>query len=224
MVELRWLGHAAWQIKFLKATVFVDPYLSQNPSAAMKLTEVKKADYVLVSHNHFDHIGENGDSLPDAFAIAKRTGAKIVGIFELSTAAQKAGLKDAIGMNIGGIADLGAIKVGMTPAFHSGNEAGFIIRGDNVTIYHAGDTGLFSDMRLIGETYKPDIALLPIGGFFTMGPSDAAKAADLVCAKVTIPMHYNTFPPIAQDASKFAKLVKKSKVHVLKPGETFEYK
>ncbi len=223
MVELGWLGHAAWRIKFSKATVFVDPYLSQNPSASMKVSEIKDADYVIVTHNHFDHIGGNGNNLPDAFAIAKRTKAKVVGIFEMSVAAQKAGLKDAIGMNIGSIADLGPIKVGLTTAIHSGDEAGVIIKADNVTIYHAGDTALFSDMKLIKEQHKPDIALLPIGGFFTMGPEEAAKAADMIGAKVTIPMHYNTFPPIKQDAKKFARLVKKSNVKILSPGEVFKF-
>jgi L-ascorbate metabolism protein UlaG (beta-lactamase superfamily) len=217
MVKLRWLGHSAWQVTFKESTVIIDPFLTNNPKAAIKPQDIKKADYVLVTHDHFDHLG-------DAFEIAKATNAKLVGIFEISVMAQKAGVKEenAIGMNMGSVSDLGKIKVGMTPAIHSGNMVGFIISADDKTIYHAGDTALFTDMKLIAELYKPDVALLPIGGFFTMGPMEAAIAADLIHAKDTFPMHYGTWPPIAQDPQDFARRVKKSTVHILDPGGEIE--
>jgi L-ascorbate metabolism protein UlaG (beta-lactamase superfamily) len=213
MVSVKWLGHAAWLINFKDTSVIVDPFLTNNPKAAMKAEDVK-ADMVLVTHNHFDHLG-------DAFSIAKRNNAKLIGKFELSLDAQKAGIPEsnAIGMNIGSMTKFGSLEIGMVPAIHSGNEGGFIIKGDGKTIYHAGDTALFGDMQLIKKLYKPDVAMLPIGGFFTMGPKEAAIAAKYIGAKTVFPMHYNTFPPIAQDAGKFAKMVKGSKVIVLEPGQ-----
>ena len=216
MVSVKWLGHAAWLITFKDTKIIIDPFLTNNPKAAMKADDVK-ADMVLVTHNHFDHLG-------DAFSIAKRNNAKLVGKFELSLDAQKAGIPDAnaIGMNIGSMAKFGSLEIAMVPAIHSGNEGGFIIKGDGKTIYHAGDTALFSDMQLIKKLYKPDVAMLPIGGFFTMGPNEAAIAAKYIGAKTVFPMHYNTFPPIVQDANKFAKMVKGSKVIVLEPGQERE--
>jgi len=218
LVKLRWLGHSAWQVNFKDSVVIIDPFLTNNPKAAVKPSDIKTADYVLVTHDHFDHLG-------DAFQIAKNTNAKLVGIYEISVMAQKDGIpeENTIGMNIGSVSDLGKIKVGMMPAIHSGNMVGYIISADGMTLYHSGDTGLFSDMKLIGQLYKPDVALICIGGFFTMSPLEAALAAEWVGAKVTIPMHYNTWPPIAQDAQKFAKMAKKTKVHVLNPGDEFEF-
>lgn len=213
MVSVKWLGHAAWIINFKDTKVIIDPFLTNNPKAAMKAQEIK-VDMVFVTHNHFDHLG-------DAFDIAKRNNAKLISKFELSLDAQKAGIPEAntIGMNIGSITKLGSLEIAMVPAIHSGNEGGFIIRGDGKTIYHAGDTALFSDMQLIKKLYKPDVAMLPIGGFFTMGPREATIAAKYIGAKIIFPMHYNTFPPIAQDARKFAKMVKGSKVIILEPGQ-----
>ena len=213
MVSVKWLGHAAWLVNFKDTKIIIDPFLTNNPKAAMKAQDVK-VDMVFVTHNHFDHLG-------DAFNIAKRNNAKLVGKFELSLDAQKAGISEAntIGMNIGNMVKLRSLEVAMVPAIHSGNEGGFIIKGDGKTIYHAGDTALFSDMQLIKKLYKPDVAMLPIGGFFTMGPKEAAIAAKYIGAKMVFPMHYNTFPPIVQDANKFAKMVKGSKVIVLDPGQ-----
>ncbi|MGC8533360.1 MAG: metal-dependent hydrolase [Candidatus Parvarchaeum sp.] len=213
MVSVKWLGHAAWIINFKDTKIIIDPFLTNNPKAAMKSQDVM-VDMVFVTHNHFDHLG-------DAFDIAKRNNAKLIGKFELSLDAQKAGVPEAnaIGMNIGSITKLGSLEIAMVPAIHSGNEGGFIIRGDGKTIYHAGDTALFSDMQLIKKLYKPDVAMLPIGGFFTMGPKEAAIAAKYLGAKLVFPMHYNTFPPIMQDVNKFAKMVKGSKVIVLEPGQ-----
>ncbi len=217
MVTLKWLGHAAWLVSFSKTKIIIDPFLTHNPKAAMKESEINGVQYILVTHTHSDHLG-------DAYSISKRTGAKIVGMFELSMEAGNAGLKDDhfIGMNKGSQTKLGDLDIGLTEAVHSGNESGVIVTGDGKTIYHAGDTALFGDMKLIGELYKPDVALLPIGGFYTMGPKEAAVAARMIGAKYTIPMHFSTFPPIEQDPENFRKLVTAgSSVKVLKPGEEF---
>ncbi len=213
MVTAKWLGHAAWLIKFEKATVIIDPFLTGNPKAAMKAEDVK-ADFVFVTHTHGDHVG-------DAFDIAKRNNAKLVTKFELSLEAHQAGVpeENTIGMNIGNLVDLGPIKVGMVPAVHSGNENGFVIVGDGKSIYHAGDTGLFGDMKLIRELYHPDVSMLPIGGFFTMGPKEAAMAAEFLGSKTILPMHYGTFPPIQQDPNDLKKLVKNAEVVILEPGQ-----
>ncbi len=215
MVSMKWLSHAGWLIKFKDSTVVIDPYLNNNPKAVMKPADLTGIDYVIVTHEHFDHIG-------DSFEIAKNNHAKFVSIFETGQAAQKAGIPEGnvVGMNIGSdLIDLGKIKVAFTPAVHSGNEHGVIIQADNHTIYHAGDTALFTDMKLIKQLYHPDIAMLPIGGFFTMSPREAAMAAKYIGAKKVLPMHYNTFPPIVQDAKKFAKMVKGSQVIIFEPGE-----
>ena len=217
MVTLKWLGHAAWMVKFSKATVLIDPFLTDNPNAAMKESDIQKADFIMVTHNHMDHVG-------DAFTISKRTGAKIVGMFELSSMGAESGVpqENFIGMNKGNLTQFGEVSMGLTHADHSGNECGALVSGDGKTIYHAGDTALFGDMKLIGELYHPDVALLPIGGFFTMSPKEAAVAAKLIGAKYTIPMHFNTFPPIKQDPEKFKALVTGgTTVKVMKPGEEF---
>ncbi len=217
MVTLKWLGHAAWMVTFSKTKVLIDPFLSGNPKAAMKESDVKEADYIMVTHNHMDHLG-------DAFAISKRTGAKIVGMFELAGMGEEQGVPEGnfIGMNKGNMTKFGDVSMGLTQAVHSGNECGVLVSGDGKTIYHAGDTALFGDMKLIGELYHPDVALLPIGGFFTMSPKEAAMAAKFVGATYTIPMHFGTFPPIEQDPENFRKLAGDStQVKVLKPGEEF---
>ncbi len=217
MVKLKWLGHAGWIVEFSNLKIVIDPFLTGNPKATMEEKDINNVKYVLVTHTHFDHIG-------DAYKIAKRNKAKIVGMYELSLDAEKNGLteNDFIGMNKGSLSNIGDISIGLTAAVHSGNENGFVIRGDNKTIYHAGDTALFGDMKYVGELYKPDIALLPIGGFFTMGPEEAAIATELLRPKYTIPMHYGTFPPIDSNPEKFKKLAEKyTQVIILKPGEEF---
>lgn len=218
MVKLKWLGHAAWLVSFSKTKVLIDPFLTNNPKAAMKESDISGVDYIMVTHNHMDHLG-------DAFTISKRTGAKIVGMFELAGMGTEQGVpqENFVGMNKGNLTKFGDISMGLTAAVHSGNECGALVSGDGKTVYHAGDTALFGDMKLIGQLYSPDVALLPIGGFFTMSPKEAAVAAEMIGAKYTIPMHFGTFPPIEQDPENFKSLVKGgTTVKVLTPGEEFE--
>lgn len=217
MVKLTWYGHAAWQIDFKDAVVLVDPFLNNNPKAPVKPEQLKKVDFVIVTHNHDDHLG-------DAFEIVKNTGAKLISMYETVLSAPDKNIpeENLMGMNIGNEVDFGKIKVALVPATHSGNPSGAVITGDGVTIYHAGDTGLFGDMKLIGQMYKPKVALLPTGGFFTMGPKEAAMAARMIGSEIVFPMHYGTFPGIDSDPNELRKaLGDEFKVPILKPGESF---
>jgi len=223
MAKIRWLGHAGFEIELEGKIVLVDPWLNGNPKAACKPSEIERADIVCVTHDHGDHMG-------DSVEICKRTGAVFLGTYELASQAQKNGVKEAMGFNIGGTVNIRGINVTMVQAFHtcgSGAPTGFIIRGEGKTVYHAGDTGIFSDMKLIGEIYKPDVALLPIGDYYTMGALQASEAVKLIKPKIVVPMHYMTFPVLAQSAEEFVGLVKEKtpevRVVVLNPGESFEF-
>ena len=220
MGYLKWLGHAAFEVELMGRRILIDPWIS-NPNSPVTLSELSKVDFILVTHDHSDHLGET-------VQIANKTNATVVSIFELATyLAEKEGVKNTIGMNIGGPVKLtNEIEVYMTPALHSsthGSPAGFVIKSPEAVIYHAGDTGLFSDMELIGRLYKPDIALLPIGGYFTMDPREAAYAVSLINPRAVVPMHYNTFPQIKQDPEEFKNLAESLaphvRVYVMKPGD-----
>ncbi|HDI12205.1 MAG TPA: metal-dependent hydrolase [Candidatus Bathyarchaeota archaeon] len=223
MAKIRWLGHAGFEIVLDGKIILIDPWLSGNPKAACKPSEITKADMVCVTHDHGDHMG-------DSIEICKRTGAVFLGTYELASMAQEKGVKEVMGFNIGGTVNVKGIDITMVQAFHTcsnGSPTGFIIRGEGKTVYHAGDTGLFGDMKLIGELYKPDVALLPIGDYYTMGALQASEAIRLIRPKIAVPMHYMTFPVLAQSADEFINLVKEKtpevKVMVLKPGESFEF-
>ena len=222
-MKVRWLGHAGFEIEISEKRILIDPWLTGNPVAKNKPGEFKEVDVILVTHDHGDHLG-------DAIEIAKNTGAVFVGIYELSQYALSQGVKDTVGMNIGGSTIVKDLKVIMVPAFHScerGAPVGFVIQHGDESVYHAGDTSLFADMKLIGELYKPKLALLPIGSHFTMGPLEAAKAVELLKPKYAIPMHYNTFDVIKADPNEFAKYVKdrglETQIVILKPGDVFEF-
>ncbi len=219
MVKLTWLGHSAFMVEMEGKTILIDPFLNENPLAPIKANDIKKADIIVVTHEHSDHYG-------DCASISKKLNSKVVALFETAIKAQKEGASETIGTNIGSPFYVDNIKIVFTQAFHTGNPSGVVIFGEGIGIYHAGDTGLFGDMKIIGELYKPYAALLPIGGFFTMGPEEAGYAVKLLKPKVAIPMHYNTFPPIQQDPKKFEEEVKKrskvTRVKILKPGETIE--
>jgi L-ascorbate metabolism protein UlaG (beta-lactamase superfamily) len=223
-VKLTWYGHACWNIETPKSTILIDPFLAGNPSAPITPDQVK-ADFILVSHGHGDHLG-------DTVSIATRTGALVIANYEIASYCQGQGCK-AHPLHIGGSREFSFGRVKLTIAHHgssfpdgryAGNPCGFLLTIGKTKIYDAADTGLFYDMKLIGEE-GIDVALVPIGDNFTMGPDDALRAAKLIKPKTLIPMHYNTFELISQDAKSFAARVKKAlprtKVVPLKPGEAF---
>lgn len=224
-LKLTWCGHATWLVDTPQGRILLDPFFDENPSAIIKSTDVE-CDWILVSHGHFDHIA-------DAAAIAKRTGAKVIAVFEVAQWLAGQGVNQTIGMNTGGTyrAEFGSVK--MVPAWHSsslpdgqyaGCPAGFVLTIGNCKIYFACDTALFSDMRLIGDLGL-DAAVLPIGDLFTMGVQDSVKAVEWLNPKWVLPTHYNTWPPIEQDAEKWAELVSKetdAKAFVPAVGETFQ--
>jgi L-ascorbate metabolism protein UlaG (beta-lactamase superfamily) len=206
--ELTWLGHGTWQIETGGGALLLDPFLDDSPTAPVKAKDVS-ADYILVSHGHFDHIA-------DAAKIAIRTKATVVSNYEICEWLAKQGVKNAEPMNLGGAiaTPLGRIK--LTLALHSstlpdgtpgGNPGGFLLSLADGAVYFACDTALFSDMKLIGDT-GIDLAVLPIGDRFTMGPDDSIKAIELLRPKRVAPAHYNTWPPIAQDAAAWARRVR----------------
>ena len=224
-IELTWFGHGTWQISMPEHTILLDPFFDDNPSSPVKAAEVD-ADFILISHGHFDHIA-------DAAAVANRTNATVVAIYEVAQwLAQNGEVKETIGMNIGGGVQLPFGHVKMTPALHSsqlpdgsygGEPAGFILTLNGQRIYFACDTGLFSDMTLIGNQ-GIDLAVLPIGDLFTMGPADSIEAIRLLRPKRVAPAHFNTWPPIEQDSDAWALRVKQetdSDPVVLNPGGQF---
>lgn len=224
-VSIRWLGHSGFSIQDPSGkTVLVDPWIEGNPKAPG--AAVPSAHFLLVTHDHSDHAG-------DAARLAKLTGALVIGIFEVIGDLKAKGVPEArlinggIGMNVGGTVALDGFSFTMTEARHSctlGAPAGYVIRTPSgATVYHAGDTGIFAGMALIGELDPIDVALLPIGSYFTMDYRQAAKAAALLKPKAVIPMHYGTFPILEPTADRFVAEMKtvapQVRVVVLEPGE-----
>jgi L-ascorbate metabolism protein UlaG (beta-lactamase superfamily) len=224
-VEITWQGHACFELNNRK-NVIVDPFIEGNPSAKIQKEDIQ-ADIVVVTHGHSDHVG-------DALFIAKNNEAPIVTMVELAwLLSEKDNSLTIHDINFSGNVQIDGIKITAVPALHSssyegmyaGNPGGMIIDFGDICIYHAGDTGLFKDMDLIGSYYKPDIALLPIGGHYTMSAKEAAEAVKMIKPKVAIPMHYNTFPLISQDPNIFKNLVEKetdAKVIIPKIAEKFK--
>lgn len=221
--ELTWLGHGSWLIEIDGVKILLDPFLDENPASPIKADDVH-ADYILVSHGHFDHVA-------DVASIANRTGATVVAIYEIAEwFASQHQVQNTLGMNLGGGVNLPFGRVKMTLALHSsrlpdgangGSPCGFVLSLKDGNIYLACDTGLFGDMSLL-RSDRIDLAILPIGDLFTMGISDSIRAIDLVRPKRVIPDHYNTWPPIEQDAAAWAHRVRDettSQPLVLQPGE-----
>lgn len=222
-MQVRYLGHACVQVQGTK-TVLVDPFLSGNPLAAARPEDVQ-ADYILVTHGHGDHLG-------DAVEIARRTGATVVAMVELARWFAAQGVP-AIDLNVGGSWRDGDFRVKVVPAWHSsmlpdggycGLAVGFVFWLDGKCIYHAGDTALFGDMRDVIAPHGLDLACLPIGDHYTMGPEDALIAAKWLGAGQYLPIHFNTFPAIKQDAAAWAEQVRATgaKCVACAPGEAIE--
>jgi L-ascorbate metabolism protein UlaG (beta-lactamase superfamily) len=221
-MNVRFLGHACFELSDGDTTVLVDPFLSGNPKASIAADDAA-ASTILLTHGHGDHIG-------DTVSIAKRTGAPVVAIVELANELGEEGI-DVHDPNLGGTVkfDWGWVK--LVPAWHTSTTpkgtvntpAGLLISIGDTVVYHLGDTCLFSDLQLVGRRTPIDIALMCIGGHYTMDRVDAVEAASLVAAKTVIPCHYNTFPPIETDAQAFKSDVESatsSSVVILDPGET----
>ncbi|MBP2110561.1 metal-dependent hydrolase [Paenibacillus sp. FSL R7-0204] len=228
-MKITYHGHSCVQIEVNGKSLIIDPFISGNSAAVTKVEDIK-TDAVLLTHAHMDHI-------LDALPIAEQNQAVVVANVELAGHLGGQGAKKTIGMNIGGTVDLGFAKATMIHAFHTssitledgqriygGTPAGFIIEADGHTVLHAGDTGLFGDLKMFGELYEIDLAILPIGGHFTMGPEHALIAAKWLGARQVLPVHYNTFPPIKQDAGAFVQALEEAGIRgsALAYGETLE--
>lgn len=222
-MDISYHGHSIVKIKTGDTTILIDPFITGNPTTDLKVEE-EKPDVILLTHGHNDHVG-------DTIQLAKANDALVVATYELATWVGSHGIRYQP-LNIGGgyQFDFGHVK--MTQAFHSSSYAmedgstiymgmpgGFLFTAEGLTIYHAGDTSLFGDMKLIGERHNIDVAFLPIGDTLTMGPEDAAYAVSLLKPKIVVPIHFDTFPPIKQDPHHFKTLVSGADVQVLKSGD-----
>lgn len=231
-MQIQWLGHSAFKIVGSEASVLIDPFLSGNPRFSGSLDEAcDGVTHVLVTHAHNDHLG-------DAVTIMQKTGATLVAMVEITDFVQTHhGMNSVVGMNIGGTLQQAGVAVSMVQAFHSssynladggrvygGMPAGLIVEMDGHRIYHMGDTGIFSDMGLINELYRPDIGIVPIGGHYTMDARAAALAVNRYFDfETVIPCHYLTFPGLAQSADPFVAAVKKGRVLTPQPMETLSF-
>ena len=221
-MKIKYYGHSAFEITSNAGVkILIDPFLDGNPLSPIRSDQVK-ADFIILSHAHSDHLG-------DTLKIAKKNDSMVIAVAELAAYLAGKGLKTH-GMQIGGSRIFPFGKIKFTLAFHGNNTsdgryaglaAGILLWVDDSCIYHCGDTGLFGDMKLIGEMNSVDYMLVPIGDNFTMGPEDAVKAVELVSPRIVIPMHYNTWPIIQVDANNFAEKVQAigKECFLLKPGE-----
>ncbi|MGG0656344.1 metal-dependent hydrolase [Rummeliibacillus pycnus] len=225
-MQISYHGHSVVKVKTNGYTILFDPFITGNSLTDLKVEE-QKPDVILLTHGHNDHVG-------DTVEIAKQSGALVIAPYELAVYLSWQGI-ETHPMHIGGTHQFDFGKVKLTQAFHgssyttddqqiiyTGMPSGILLFVEGKTIYHAGDTALFSDMKLIGENHPIDVAFLPIGDNFTMGPEDAARAAQFLKPKEIVPIHYNTFPLIEQNPEEFAEMVSTTSVRVMKSGDKFD--
>lgn len=228
--RVTWLGHSTVLIKTPRGTnILIDPFISGNPKYPQGYELPAKIDFILLTHGHGDHIS-------DVVPVAAKHGSMVVAIYELASYVAGKGVAQTIGMNLGGTVQLEDAAATMVEAKHSsgaqdeqgthyvGVAAGYVVQVmDGPVLYHAGDTAVFGDMKLLGEIYRPEVAMLPIGGHYTMGPREAAAAARMLAAKVILPLHFGTFPPLTGTPEKLATQLD-SDVEVVRwnPGESYE--
>lgn len=232
MIEITWLGHSSFQLRLKTGeTILLDPWLEGNPKHPAGF-ELKRVDAILVTHGHFDHIAS-------VAPVAQRFGSQVVAIHEIATWLGTKGVQNCVGMNKGGTCRVAGLEVTMTHALHSssiqdgdtmiaaGEAAGYVLGfADGRRAYYAGDTAVFGDMRLIAELYEPELAFLPIGDHYTMGPKQAAMACRMLRPKTVIPMHWGTFPVLAGRPEQLAAEIKDladTKVWTLEPGKPVEW-
>lgn len=230
-IRLTWMGHATYKIEADGNTYLIDPWVASNPMCPDELNTFDKIDVMYITHGHADH-------MEDAVPIAKKYSPTVVAIIEIGKWLENQGVENTLGMNKGGTVSVGGVKATMVTANHSssiidedgnivylGESAGFVFEfGNGYKIYHAGDTNVFGDMQIIGEIYQPDLALLPIGDHFTMGPREAAYATQLLKIPTVIPMHYDTFPVLTGTVAEFKKLTASQNIEVyeMEIGETLD--
>ncbi|MDP6345604.1 MAG: metal-dependent hydrolase [Alphaproteobacteria bacterium] len=226
-MDIQWLGHSAFRIEAAGKTILVDPYFTGNPTFPEGAEDaIDRVDHILLTHGHEDHLG-------DTVRLAQTYGAEVVAVAELAYWLEAQGVEKRIAMNIGGTVTANGLSFSMVQAIHSasvrrdgkpiymGACAGFVIRAGDKSVYHAGDTDIFSDMALIQKIHQPRVGLIPIGGYFTMSASTAAMACnDLLDLEVIVPMHFATFPVLAKNPEEFEGLVRRGTVKSLRPGET----
>jgi len=212
--KITWLGHSTVLVQSAAGTnILIDPYIAQNPRYPKDFVLPARIDYVLLTHGHGDHIA-------DVVPVAAKHGSTVVAIYELASYVAAKGVESTIGMNLGGTVQLNDVAATMVEAKHSsgaqddrgthyvGVAAGFVLTiADGPVLYHAGDTAVFGDMKLIGELYRPEVAMLPIGGHFTMGPKEAALAVRLIAPQMVLPLHFGTFPPLKGTPEQLAVLL-----------------